>query len=189
MIGQRIDPNIVGLHRLLDDARGPISSYGKHLLHFGESHDLLILNGISCFIDSSGFTCFPHVGGRANVVDYILANQDMLWYICQLSITWIATVDQALLSFFLYVDPSQPLPHPLFPLGPPCTAIFFNDGTRIPILLAFMISFPHYPVSNPSSQLPLSMAIFPRLFDVKIPVYFVQQLITGLIKFLGIKTS
>ena len=53
----------VGLHRLSEDALGPITAYGRQLLQLGESHELLILNDLSCFPDSFSFTCFPHSRG------------------------------------------------------------------------------------------------------------------------------
>jgi len=74
------DRTILGLQRLLDDAKGPLLAYGKHLLHLNEFHDLLILNGISFFLYSNSVSCFPHVEG-ASLMDYILANEDMLQYI------------------------------------------------------------------------------------------------------------
>jgi hypothetical protein len=40
---QGIDPDLVGLHRMSDDALGPTTVYGKHLLQMGESQELLIL--------------------------------------------------------------------------------------------------------------------------------------------------
>ena len=48
-----IDPTFVGLHRILEDVLGPTTAYGKHLLQLGESHELLILNGLPRFPDSS----------------------------------------------------------------------------------------------------------------------------------------
>jgi hypothetical protein len=63
----------MGLHRVSNNALGPITAYGGHLLQLGESHELLILNGLSCFLDSRYFTCFPHSGG-ASVVDYVMSS-------------------------------------------------------------------------------------------------------------------
>nr|QHR88942.1 hypothetical protein Q903MT_gene2961 [Picea sitchensis] len=42
---------------------GPLSAYDRNLLHLGESHELLILNNLPRFPNSSKFTCFPHSGG------------------------------------------------------------------------------------------------------------------------------
>jgi hypothetical protein len=60
---QGIDPDSVGLHRMSDDALGPTTVYGKHLLQLGESQELLILNGLPCFPDSA----FSHAGHMAGV--------------------------------------------------------------------------------------------------------------------------
>ena len=74
------DPTSVGLHRFSEDSTGPTTAYGKHLLQLGESHGLLILNGIPRFPDSYFFTCRPH-GGGASVVAYALASPNLLPYI------------------------------------------------------------------------------------------------------------
>ena len=49
---QGIDPVSISLHWILEDALGPTTVYGKHLLQLGESHELLILNGLPRFPDS-----------------------------------------------------------------------------------------------------------------------------------------
>jgi hypothetical protein len=46
---QETDPDSVGLQWASDDASGPLTGYGRHLLQLGESHELLILNGLPCF--------------------------------------------------------------------------------------------------------------------------------------------
>jgi hypothetical protein len=63
---QEIDPILVDLHRVSDDMP-------RHLLHLGESHDLLILNELPYFLASCNFTCFTHNSG-ASVLDYVLAD-------------------------------------------------------------------------------------------------------------------
>ena len=75
-----IDPTSVGLHRISEDVLGSTTAHGKHLLQLGESHELLILNGLPRFLDSWFFPCRPH-GGRASVVDYALASPNLLPYI------------------------------------------------------------------------------------------------------------
>lgn len=50
-----IELDSVGLYRISDYALGPTTVYGKHLLHLGESYELLILNGFPCFQDSCFF--------------------------------------------------------------------------------------------------------------------------------------
>ena len=56
-----------------DDVLGTLTTYGRHLLHLGESQELLILNGLPHFPNSRFFTCRPH-GGVASVVDYVLSS-------------------------------------------------------------------------------------------------------------------
>jgi hypothetical protein len=77
---QELELESVGLHRSSQDRYGPLTGYGRHLLQLGESHGLLIMNGLPCFPGSGDFTCFPHSGG-ASVVDYVLANRDLLPHI------------------------------------------------------------------------------------------------------------
>jgi hypothetical protein len=108
-----IDPESVGLHRLSDDALGPITAYGRHLLQLGESQELLILNGLPCFPGSRFFTCRPH-GGGTSVVDYVLSSQNLIPFIRHLSVSPIPLADHALLSFSLQFDP----PHPNNPPSP-----------------------------------------------------------------------
>jgi hypothetical protein len=108
-----MDLKTMELHRLSDDALGPITAYGRHLLHLGESHKSLILNDLPCFSGSNHFTCFPHIGG-ASVVDHVMTNLDLLPYVHHFSITPIPLVDHALLSFSLTIDPPSP-PSPLWP--------------------------------------------------------------------------
>jgi hypothetical protein len=52
---REIDPESVGLHWMSDDALGPLTSYGWHLLHLGESQELLILEQAPMFL---GFSLF-----------------------------------------------------------------------------------------------------------------------------------
>lgn len=120
-----IDPTSVGLHRISEDSSGPTTAYGKHLLQLGESHGLLILNGLPHFQDSQFFTCRPHEGG-ASVVDYALANPNLLPYIRNLFVSPIPLADHALLSLSLQFDPPQPA-HPI-PQSPPRTSFRFHEG-------------------------------------------------------------
>jgi hypothetical protein len=83
---KEIDPASVGLHWMSDDALGPLTAYGRHLLQLGESQELLILNGLPCFPNSRFFTCWPH-GGGVSVVDYVLSSQNLLPFIRHFSIT------------------------------------------------------------------------------------------------------
>lgn len=107
---QGIDPNSVGLHQMSNDALGPITVYGKHLLQLGESQELLILNGFPCFPDSRFFTCQAY-GGGASVVDYVLASHNLLPFIHHFSVSPIPLVDHALISFSFWFYPPLP-PHP-----------------------------------------------------------------------------
>ena len=93
-----IDSNSLGLHRMSDDALGPTTVYGKHLLQVGESQELLILNGLTCFPDSRFFTCWPY-GRGASVVNYVLTTQELLPFIRHHLVSPIPLVDNAL--FFL----------------------------------------------------------------------------------------
>lgn len=70
----------MGLHQLSDDALGPITAYGKDLLQLGESYELLIVNGLSYFLESCYFTCFPYSKG-ASVVNYVMSSQTILPFI------------------------------------------------------------------------------------------------------------
>ena len=119
------DPAAVGLHQISEDALGPTTAYGKHLLHLGESHELLILNCLPCFPNSHIFTCRPH-GGGASVVDYALASQSLLPFIRDLSILPIPLADHALLSLSLQIDPPPPTPPP--PENTPQTTFRFDEG-------------------------------------------------------------
>jgi hypothetical protein len=109
-----------------DDALGPTTVYGKHLLQLGESQELLILNGLPCFPDSRFFTCRPY-GGGASVVDYVLASHNLLPFIRHFSVSPIPLADHALLSFSLWFDPPLP-PHPS-PRGPPRTTFDLTKET------------------------------------------------------------
>lgn len=64
----------------LDDGLGSLTSYRRHFPQFGESHDLLLLNGLPCYIDLRGYTCFSHSEG-VGVVDYVLVDQGFLPHI------------------------------------------------------------------------------------------------------------
>jgi len=74
---QGIDSTTIGMHRTSEDHLGPTIAYGRYLLQTGESHELVILNGLPCFPSSHFFTCRPF-GGGASVVDYAIANPDLL---------------------------------------------------------------------------------------------------------------
>lgn len=52
------------------------AKYGKHLLHLCESHDLLIVNGLLCFLNCCGRACFSHGGGAS--VDDSVANTHLI---------------------------------------------------------------------------------------------------------------
>jgi len=108
-----------------DDALGPITVYGKHLLQLGESQELLILNGLPCFPDSRFFTCRPY-GGGVSVVDYVFASHNLLPFIRHLSVSPIPLADHALISFSLQSNLPLPL-HPS-PWGPPRTTFLFDKG-------------------------------------------------------------
>ena len=99
---QGIDPDLVGLHRMSDDALGPIAVYGKHLLQLGGSQGLLILTGLPCFPNSRFFTCRPYSEG-ASVVDYALASHNLLPFIRHFLVSPIPLSDHALLSFSLSI--------------------------------------------------------------------------------------
>lgn len=58
----------------------PTSGYGRFLLELGETHNLLIFNGIVQFPQSDHHTYFPHVGG-SSVVDYILSSPPLASHI------------------------------------------------------------------------------------------------------------
>jgi len=45
---QEIDLDMVGLHGISDYGIGSLTTYQRHLLQLGESHNLLLLNGLSC---------------------------------------------------------------------------------------------------------------------------------------------
>lgn len=68
------------MYRTSDDGLGPLTTYGRHVLQLGESHDLFLLNGLLCYLDLKGFMCFVHNGG-ASLVDYDVANQQLLPHI------------------------------------------------------------------------------------------------------------
>ena len=95
-----IDPITVGMHRTSEDHLGLTTTYGKYLLQLGESHGLVILNSLPCFPSSHFFTCRPF-GGGTSVVDYAIANPNILPYIKNFSVTPIPLADHALLSFSL----------------------------------------------------------------------------------------
>jgi hypothetical protein len=90
----------MGLHRMSEDALEPLTAYGRHLLHLGESQELLILNGLSGFPDSCFFMCWPH-GGGVSVVDYVLSSHNLLPFINHFSVSPIPLADHALLSLSL----------------------------------------------------------------------------------------
>lgn len=120
-----IDSTTIGMHRTSEDHLGPTTAYGRYLLQLGESHELVILNGLPCFPSSHFFTCRPF-GGGASVVDYAIANLDLLPYIKNFSITPIPLIDHALLSLPLQFD--LPNPSPTFPCNPPRTTFRFEEG-------------------------------------------------------------
>jgi hypothetical protein len=118
---QEVDLELVGLHRISDDALGPLTTYGRHLLHLRESLELLILNRLPCFLDSCFFTRWPH-GGGASVVDYVLSSHNLLPFIHHFSVSPIPLTGHALLSFSFQADTTPP------PRGPSCTILRFDEG-------------------------------------------------------------
>jgi hypothetical protein len=104
------------------------------------------------------FTCFPHSGG-ASVVDYILANQDLLPHIQHLSVSPLPMVDHASsLSPSLHHLP-PPLPTPPHP--PRTTFLFDRDyvdsyTTRLKELL------PPFPTSDHWTRPQPNMRYSPR---------------------------
>jgi hypothetical protein len=89
--------DLVNLHRISNDAWDPLQCMTCIL---DESHELLILNGFPCFLDSSRVSCYPN-SGWPSVVDCVLTNRDLLPYICQFFITLIPLAYRALLSISL----------------------------------------------------------------------------------------
>jgi hypothetical protein len=110
----------VGLHRMFDDALGPLTAYGRHLLHLGESREFFILNRVPCFPDSHFFTCWPH-GGGASVVNYILSSHNLLPFVDKFYVSPIPRADHALLSLCLRADTPPPA-------SPPNTIFRFDEG-------------------------------------------------------------
>jgi hypothetical protein len=111
---QKIDPKSVGLHQMFDDALGPLTTYGRHLLHLGESQELLILNELPCFPDSHFFMCWPH-GGGTRAVDYVISSHNLLPFIHHFYVSPIRLADHALLSFSLRADTPPPATPPQGP--------------------------------------------------------------------------
>ncbi len=105
MCSTEIDPTALGLHRLSEDALGPLTLYGRHLLRFCESSSLVILNGLSCFPGSEIFTCWPH-GGGASVVDYVLAYPSFIPCFRSFTILHLPLADHSLLSIQCRLSPS-----------------------------------------------------------------------------------
>lgn len=54
------ESDAISLQRSSDDVDGPLTRYGRHLLHLCESSALVVLNGLPCFPDIGLFTCWPH---------------------------------------------------------------------------------------------------------------------------------
>jgi hypothetical protein len=107
---QEIDPKLVGLHRMSDNALGPLTAYGWHLQHLRESQEFFILNGLPCFLDSLFFMCWPHNRG-VSVVDYVLSSQNLLPFIHHFSVFVIPL--QTMLFFPTLSKLTPPLPqHP-----------------------------------------------------------------------------
>lgn len=106
---------------------GHTTVYGKHLLQLGESQELLILNDLPCFPGSRFFTCRPY-GKGANVVDYVLASQNLLPFIHHLS---VSPSPLLIMHFFPSLSgltlPFHGPPHPS-PRGPPRTTFQFDEG-------------------------------------------------------------
>jgi hypothetical protein len=121
----------MGLHRTSGDVLGPLTAYGQHLLHLGESQELLILNGFPNFPDSRFFTCWP-LGGGVSVVDYVLSGHNLLPFIHHFFISPIPLADHALLSFSLRAD--TPLPPHSLPKVHPALSSASTRGTRMPFL-------------------------------------------------------
>jgi hypothetical protein len=94
---EEIDPHSVVVQQASNHASRPLTSYGRHLLKLGESHEVLILNGLPCFPESQFFTCRPH-GGGASVVDYVLTSQTLLPFIHHFFVTPLALANHALLN-------------------------------------------------------------------------------------------
>jgi hypothetical protein len=114
---------------------GRLTSYGRYLLQLGESHELLILNDLPCFLKSYFFTCQPH-GGGVSLVDYVLFNQVLLPFIHHFSVSPITLSDHPLLSFFFQADtPSPSNPNFLAYLKPP---FYLMRVILISLLLIFV---------------------------------------------------
>jgi hypothetical protein len=114
-----------------DDALGPLTTYGQHLLHLGESQELLILNKLLGFPNSRFFMCWPH-GGGASVVDYVISSHNLLPFIHHFFVPPFPS--QTMLFSPSLSELTLPLPpHPL-PRAHP--TLFFNltRGTRMPFL-------------------------------------------------------
>lgn len=151
-----IDLDSMDLQKTSNDTLGPFTTYDKHILHFGESHKLVILNVLPCFPYSNKFTCFPH-NGRTSVVNYVPANQDLLPYIHQFFVTLIPLADHSLLSFSLKANHYPP---PLLPPLAPLTPLFYSTmGIQMPSFpTSDNYSLPSL-VSHSSSQPPQNTTI------------------------------
>jgi hypothetical protein len=77
--------------------------YGRHLLWFGESHELLTWNDLLCFLGSSHLTCLLH-GRGASMVEYVMTNHLYTSFLT----TLIPSNNYALISFSLRADPRLP---------------------------------------------------------------------------------
>lgn len=71
-----VNPCIVGAQIFSIDRSYLVMTHGRYL-QLNESHDLIILNGVPCYLGFNRYTCFPHNCG-VSVVDYVLANQALL---------------------------------------------------------------------------------------------------------------
>lgn len=102
---KELDHDGLGIYRCSIDVNNIITYYGKYLINLGDSHDLIILNGITWFPLSSNFTCFPYAG-EASVVDYVMANLSFALTISDLCISSVPPlIDHAFLSFNLLFVP------------------------------------------------------------------------------------
>lgn len=90
----------LGLQHTSEDHMGPLSTYGRYIFQLCESSNLVILNGLPCFLGSELFTCRPH-GGGASVVDYALACVPFIPSIHSFTVTHLPLADHALLCLTL----------------------------------------------------------------------------------------
>lgn len=104
---QGIDPDTMDLHRISNDCFGPLTTNGGNILQLRKFCDRLLMNGLPCYPASRSFTCFPHNNG-ANVVDYVMANQELLPLIQHFSVYPLVLANYALLIFSFSISPTNP---------------------------------------------------------------------------------